>query len=120
MTAETKKKKSKASARKKSVQPAEKSPFWDLAFAILLMLFGLFMLLGSFGTGGPLPVGLFDATYWALGYGAYLTPLALIYYGILWLLMPYVIPLIMSFLIEKWLLMLILLKTKVDFLRGVF
>lgn len=60
-----------------------KSPFWPMAGGILLMLAAIFMLLGGFGTGGPLPIGLFDAGYWTLGWTAYLVPISLVYFGIL-------------------------------------
>lgn len=80
-----KKKKSakKTSAAKNAkAAPQERSPFWDYTLAIILMLVGFFLLLGGFNTGGPLPVGLFNAAYWALGWAAYLTPVAFIYWGI--------------------------------------
>ncbi len=48
-----------------------------------MVLFAIFLLLGGFGTGGPLPQGLFHAMYWTFGWGAYLTPIALAYFGIL-------------------------------------
>lgn len=76
-------KKKKSTKKKiKVAEPVERSPFWALSGAIILVLVGLFMLLGGFGTGGPLPKGLFGAAYWLLGYAAWLTPLALIYVGV--------------------------------------
>lgn len=76
--------KKKKSTRKKKVNvaPAERSPFWAMSGAILLFVIAFFLLLGGFGTGGPLPVGLFDAAYWLFGWAAYLTPMALVYWGI--------------------------------------
>src|SRR5579884_4302572 len=59
----------------------ERSPFWDYSGAVVLMLLAVFLLLGGFGTGGPLPVGLFHAMYWLFGWAAYLTPVALVYLG---------------------------------------
>lgn len=81
--AKAKKKKSKA--KKSASQTASKSNsvFWPMAGAIFLILLALFLLLGGFGTGGPLPVGMFEGVYWTLGYAAYLSPLALAYFGIL-------------------------------------
>lgn len=78
-------KKKKSSKKKKLETPvlSERSTFWPLAGAILLILLGVFLLLGGFGTGGPLPVGMFDGVYWTFGWAAYLSPLALIYFGIL-------------------------------------
>lgn len=78
------KKKKKQSRKKKSaeIQKTEKSPFWGLSAAIGMMLLALLLLLGGFGTGGPLPVNVFHATYWLFGWAAYLTPFAFIYWGI--------------------------------------
>lgn len=79
-----KKKKSKAKSRRVAAPVAkERSAFWPLAGAILMMLLALFIALGAFGTGGPLPVNMFNGVEWALGYAAYLAPLALVYFGIL-------------------------------------
>jgi S-DNA-T family DNA segregation ATPase FtsK/SpoIIIE len=75
--------KRKRQSRKKVQPVVEKSPFWPLAGAIILIVIALFMLLGGFGTGGPLPKGIFEATYWAFGWAAYLVPFALVYFGIL-------------------------------------
>ena len=47
----------------------------------MLFVLAVFLLLGGFGTGGSLPTGLFDATFWALGWAAWLAPLALVYFG---------------------------------------
>ena len=75
--------KRKKQTRKKAAPQIERSPFWPLAGAIVLILLAVFVLIGGFGTGGPLPLGLFKGAYWALGWGAYLTPLALVYFGVL-------------------------------------
>lgn len=78
--------KKKKSTRKKKSAPAaevrESSGFWPLAGAIILMLVALFLVLGGFGTGGPLPVNLFGGAYWLFGWAAYLTPIALVYWGV--------------------------------------
>lgn len=75
--------KKKKSTRKRSApEPVERSPFWPLTGAILLFVVALFLLLGGFGTGGPLPKELFDGAYWTLGWAAYLLPIALVYWGI--------------------------------------
>ncbi|HZL08130.1 MAG TPA: DNA translocase FtsK 4TM domain-containing protein [Candidatus Dormibacteraeota bacterium] len=77
------KKKKRATKKKtRAVAPVERSPFWDYTGAILLMLVAIFLLIGGFGTGGPLPVDLFHAAYWTLGWAAYLTPVALVYWGV--------------------------------------
>ncbi len=79
-----KKKKSKAKkAAPKKVESASSSNFWPLAGAILMMVISFFMLLGGFGAGGALPVGLFDGAYWAFGWAAYLVAPILFFFGIL-------------------------------------
>lgn len=70
------------SRKKPTSEPTERSPFWAFAGATLLCLAALFLLLGGFGTGGPLPIGLFGAAYAVFGWAAYLVPVALVYWGI--------------------------------------
>ncbi len=48
-----------------------------------MLVLAFLLLLGGFGTGGSLPKHLFDGAYWAFGWAAYLTPLALGYLGVL-------------------------------------
>lgn len=72
-------KSAKAAAKKVEL---EKSSFWALAGAIGLVLLAFLLLLGGFGIGGPLPVNLFHGAYWLLGWVAYLTPVALVYWGV--------------------------------------
>ena len=77
--------KKKKSGKKKAAvveDSGERSPFWGYTAAVLLILVALFMLLGGFGTGGALPKGLFGAAYWLFGYAAWLTPVALVYWGV--------------------------------------
>src|SRR5512133_2198073 len=74
-------KKKQTTRRKKEEDQAERSPFWPLAIGILLCVVAIFFLLGGFGTGGPLPLGMFHGAYWVLGWAAYLVPVALVYYG---------------------------------------
>jgi DNA segregation ATPase FtsK/SpoIIIE, S-DNA-T family len=74
--------KKKRSSKKKD-QPKLKSAFWPLAGAILLMVLGFFFLLGAFGTGGELPKTLYNGAYAALGWAAIMSPVALVYFGIL-------------------------------------
>ncbi len=76
------KKKSKSKSKKAAAAaPIEHSNFWPLAGAICLYLLAFFMLLGGFGTGGPLPVNLFKGAYAVFGWGAYLAPFALAYWA---------------------------------------
>lgn len=74
--------KRKKQTRRKKDEDIERSPFWPLAGGVLLCVLAVFLLLGGFGTGGPLPVGMFKGAYWALGWAAYLLPVALIYWGV--------------------------------------
>lgn len=76
------KKKKKPVKKKKVDVKVEQSPFWALTGAIALMILGFLLLLGGFGIGGPLPVKLFEGAYWALGWAAYITPLAAAYWGV--------------------------------------
>ena len=77
--------KKKKNSKKKKVEASvdvERSPFWGYSAAVLMILLALFLLLGGFGTGGSLPKGLFGAAYWLFGYAAWLTPVALVYWGV--------------------------------------
>lgn len=82
-----KKKQTKSRAKSRSharavEQDAERSTFWPLAGGVFLILLAVFLLIGGFGTGGPLPVNLFKGSYAVLGWAAYLTPVALVYWGV--------------------------------------
>jgi hypothetical protein len=74
--------KKKQTRKKKAEEPKERSPFWPLTGAILLIILAFFLLLGGFGTGGPLPINLFKGVYAGLGWAAYLVPMALILFGV--------------------------------------
>lgn len=74
--------KKKKQSRKKHDEEVERSPFWPLAGGIVLCLLAVFLLLGGFGTGGNLPVGMFHGAYVLLGWAAYLLPVALAYWGV--------------------------------------
>lgn len=76
--------KKKHSSKKKTKKEEDKpeSNFWPLAGAIIMVLLALFLLLGGFGAGGPLPEGLFSGAYWALGWAAYLSVPVLIFLGL--------------------------------------
>ncbi len=78
-----KKKKQTRKSKKKTEQTEEKSNFWPLAGAILLIIAAIFIFLGGFNTGGTLPKGLFSGTYWLLGWTAYLAPFALIFFAVM-------------------------------------
>jgi len=76
-------KKKKKGSKSKAAAPRQRSPFWAYSGAILLCVVGLFVLLGGFGTGGKLPVSLFDGIESVFGTAAFLVPFALVYWGII-------------------------------------
>ncbi|HEX4774660.1 MAG TPA: DNA translocase FtsK 4TM domain-containing protein [Candidatus Saccharimonadales bacterium] len=71
-------KKKKTTRKKKVEEVKERSPFWGQATAIILMLAAILLLIGGFGTGGPLPVNLFKGVYATFGWAAYFSPVALV------------------------------------------
>jgi DNA segregation ATPase FtsK/SpoIIIE, S-DNA-T family len=75
-------KKKQTRARKKKEEVVERSPFWPVTGAVILMILGVFLLLGGFGTGGPMPKGMFHGVYWTLGWAAYLAPFAFVFWGV--------------------------------------
>jgi S-DNA-T family DNA segregation ATPase FtsK/SpoIIIE len=75
------KKKKKTRNKKSAPMSVERSPFWAYSAAAILILIAVFLLLGGFGTGGSLPVGLFHGAYWTFGWVGYLVPIALVYWG---------------------------------------
>lgn len=77
-----KKKKRRSSSRKKSEEIRQSSGFWQLAGAILMFVLAFFLFIGGFGTGGSFPTSSFRWIYEALGWTAYLAPLALVYFGV--------------------------------------
>ena len=77
-----KRKKQTKSRKKNDAVSSDRSAFWPLSGAILMMVLAVFLLLGGFGTGGVLPKKLFEGAYWTLGWAAYFTPLALIFFGV--------------------------------------
>lgn len=73
----------KQTKRKKiQVSDGEPSAFWPFAFAIVLLVVAILMLLGAFGTGGALPVNLYHVAYSIAGWAGLLVPLALIYFAV--------------------------------------
>jgi 4TM region of DNA translocase FtsK/SpoIIIE len=76
-------KKKKRKRRAKVQEIKEPNMFWRQAASLILFIIAIFLLIGGFGAGGKLPVGMFNGVYWALGWSAYLTPFALVYFGVL-------------------------------------
>ncbi len=69
--------------KSRKVEEREPNMFWRQAGALVLFVLAIFLLLGGFGAGGPLPKNMFNGVYWAFGLAAYLTPVALAYFGVL-------------------------------------
>lgn len=87
--AKKKKKTSRKTAASKKKQPAKKkaepssaNSFWPITGAILLLLLAFLLLLGSFRSGGPLPVSMFEGVFTALGNAAYVLPVVLACLGV--------------------------------------
>ncbi|MCA9323659.1 DNA translocase FtsK 4TM domain-containing protein [Candidatus Saccharibacteria bacterium] len=78
-------KKKKRSHKKKVAKkevPQEPNMFVRQLGSVAMIVVAIFLLLGGFGTGGSLPVGLFDLVYKVFGIAAYLSPVALIYWAV--------------------------------------
>ena len=75
-----KSKKTKKSSKK--APPTEQSYFWRQASAFLLIVLAIFVLLGGFKIGGPLPVKIFDLGRWFFGVAAFFLPVACVYYAV--------------------------------------
>jgi S-DNA-T family DNA segregation ATPase FtsK/SpoIIIE len=75
-------KKKRKTRAKKNEPVEEKTKFWPVVGAIVLFIVALLLLLGGFNTGGALPKDLFHVAYWLFGWGGYLTPLVLAYWGV--------------------------------------
>ncbi len=79
------KKKKQTRTRKPKLEEAEKekSAFWSITGSVLLMIVGIFLILGMFGTGGSLPTYMYGVFFGVLGFGAVLAPVAAVYWGYL-------------------------------------
>ena len=80
--AKRKKRSHKKNSHKKTNVPREPNMFVRQVGSVLMIVTAIFLLLGGFGTGGSLPVGMFDLVFKVLGGAAYLTPLALVYWAV--------------------------------------
>jgi S-DNA-T family DNA segregation ATPase FtsK/SpoIIIE len=78
-----KKKKQTRSRKKAEVveTSSERSALWPITGAVIMCMLALFLLLGSFKSGGNLPISMFNAARAVFGWAAYLTPVALIYWA---------------------------------------
>jgi len=75
--------KKKTSSKKKVAEvPKEPNMFVRQVGAIAMLVIAIFLVLGAFGTGGSLPVGMFNLVYSVLGIAAFLSPVALAYWGV--------------------------------------
>jgi S-DNA-T family DNA segregation ATPase FtsK/SpoIIIE len=78
-----KKKKTKAKSRSRKAAPVakERSMFWPWLLIVTFVLVAILILAGAFNSGGPLPVGLYEAVESAFGYAAFLMPVVLVYFA---------------------------------------
>lgn len=76
-----KKRKRRTTKKQKDDKQLQSSAFWQLSGAVLLFVLAFFLFMGGFGTGGSFPTSSFRWVYEALGWTAYLAPVALAYYG---------------------------------------
>ncbi len=74
----------KRKSKKRGSDKAEKtgSPFWRQVFAFILVVLAIFILIGNFGIGGVLPTWLGDVAKSVFGAGAYILPVAFIFWGV--------------------------------------
>src|SRR5882762_7409811 len=76
--------KKKRQTRKKPIKTDDQqSAFWQLTGGVILLVIAFLLLLGGFGTGGPLPKTLFHGAYWTFGWAAYLLVPACGLWGVL-------------------------------------
>jgi S-DNA-T family DNA segregation ATPase FtsK/SpoIIIE len=75
-------KKKKRSHKKQVHVEREPNMFLRGVWAVMLFVIAVFLLIGSFGQGGPLPKGMWGGVYAALGVAGYLAPVALVFWGI--------------------------------------
>jgi S-DNA-T family DNA segregation ATPase FtsK/SpoIIIE len=78
-----KKKHAKKGTAKKAPEQIvrEPSPVFGYVMAVVFILAAVFIVLGGFNAGGSLPTSLFDGAAWVLGWGAWLVPISLLYWG---------------------------------------
>lgn len=81
--AKKKKRAKKTRNTKKNIKlDSSDNGFWQLSFAILLLVAAFLLLLGGFGTGGPFPVGAFEQVYSLFGWTAYIIPFSLVFFAV--------------------------------------
>lgn len=73
--------KKKKNSRSKKQQPARRSPFWAYSGAVVLVLSGIFVLIGGFNGGGTLPITLYEVAKNIFGLAALVLPVYLVYWG---------------------------------------
>lgn len=76
------KKKKKSNKKSSTAETSSSSGFWAAAGALLLVVLGVVLLFGIF-ISAPIPKGMWDGVWWALGGASFLAPFALVYFGIL-------------------------------------
>ncbi len=80
MASNKKAKKTKKSSKKYPVD--SRSYFWSYIAAVILFFIALFIIIGGFNSGGPLPTNLFKFSDRLFGYSAFIFAFSLIYMGV--------------------------------------
>lgn len=78
-----KKKQTKKKDTRRAAEPELREPSQAVGYvlAVIFILAAVFIILGGFDAGGSLPIGLFNAAAWVLGWAAWLLPISLLYWG---------------------------------------
>lgn len=71
----------KNSKKKKDEEKGPSANFWKGLGAVILIVLGLVLLFGAF-ISAPIPAGMWNGFWWALGFATVLAPFALIYLGV--------------------------------------
>jgi DNA segregation ATPase FtsK/SpoIIIE, S-DNA-T family len=66
----------------KDVSPNTVSYFWRQVFAVGIIVLALFISLGGLNMGGALPIWLFSASAWLIGFAAFIFPFVLIFLAV--------------------------------------
>ncbi len=76
------KKAKKTKSTSKKYQVDSRSYFWSYIAAVILFFIALFIVIGGFNSGGPLPTNLFKFSDKLFGYSAFIFAFTLIYMGV--------------------------------------
>ncbi len=80
MARQKKSKKTKKSTKK--IQADSRNYFWSYIAAVILFFVAIFIIIGGFNSGGPLPTNLYKFSNKIFGYSAFIFALSLVYMGV--------------------------------------